>query len=107
MANICSDCGFNNDEGKLFCGACGEPLAGDAKLLRDMEKMKAKREAEAAERERAAAQAPEEKDDAEDYTYKKLEYKKDNTDFWLIVMALFAFLVLCLCGWYYYEHLMY
>lgn len=40
---ICEDCGFNNEPDRLFCGACGEPIQGEAKLIRDTEKLKEKK----------------------------------------------------------------
>lgn len=106
MAIRCPDCGFSNEDGKLFCGACGEPLGGDAKLVRDMEKLKAKKEAEAIE----AANKPKDVPltgrvtHDEDYVYKPRVKKKDNTNFWLTMLALLAFLVLCVCGWYAFEN---
>lgn len=102
---ICPDCGFKNDEDRLFCGACGEPLKGDAKLIRDAEKLKAKKEAEA-----EAAKVEVKKDVPlkgrtsaadEHYEFKRHTPKKtDYTEVFLIGVAMIAFIVLCGCGWY-------
>lgn len=100
MANKCSDCGFQNEDGKLFCGNCGEPLGGDAKLIRDMEKLNKKKEEEAKNKDLEKDVPLEARSSDEDYAVKKREPKKDNTDAFLIGMALCAFFIICLCGFY-------
>lgn len=100
MAIMCPDCGFSNEDSKLFCGACGEPIAGDAKVARDMERMKEKkaREAEEAQkRAEAAAAAQANKSAHDDMAPKTVVKKTDNTDLILIIIVLALFFVLCVC----------
>lgn len=104
---VCSDCGFKNEDDRLFCGSCGEPLKGDAKLMRDAEKLKEKKAAEAAKAAAAPKTTPiqgrSKADD--DYEFKRRQpKKKDYTDVWLIVLAMVAFVVLCACGWYMFKY---
>lgn len=102
---VCGDCGFSNEEDRLFCGACGEPLKGDAKLMRDMEKLNSKK----AEEIKKEAQAPKpvplqgrtpKADD--DYSYKRRPAKKKDytTDIILAFLGVVAFIVLVGCAWY-------
>lgn len=109
MALSCPDCGFSNEDSKLFCGACGEPLQGDARVMRDMEKLNEKKEREA-EASAAAAEAAKRaqaegvnSSDAE-FVHKRLAKKKDNTDAWLIGFALVLFFIICVCGFFAYEY---
>lgn len=101
MALMCPDCGFSNEDSKLFCGACGEPIAGDAKVARDVERMKEKKEKEAEEAKKraeaaAAAAAAKAKTD-DDFVHKPLAKKQDNTDLILLIILLALFFVLCVC----------
>lgn len=104
MAIKCPDCGFSNEDTKLFCGACGEPLGGDARLVRDMERLKEKKAKEAEEAKNAPAHAnvPLQgvKKPEEEFVHKSLAKKKDNTDTWLILLGLTAFFIICVCGFY-------
>ncbi|MFI3252748.1 MAG: hypothetical protein R3Y63_00200 [Eubacteriales bacterium] len=106
MSNKCTDCGFENEEGKLFCGSCGEPLGGDAKLIRDMEKMKEKKEAEEAAKAAAPKDVPLQGKDSSDDDYVPVvrKQKKDTLTPWLIGMILFLFFILCVCGFYVLEN---
>lgn len=102
--SVCEDCGFENEEDRLFCGACGEPLKGDAKLRRDTERLNKQKEEEAkAKEEDKNKQKPLEgrKNNEGDYEFKRRQPKKaDYTDFWLMTLAMLAFMVLVACGWY-------
>ncbi len=100
MAIKCPDCGFSNEDTKLFCGACGEPIAGDAKIARDAERMKEKKERDAQEarkRAEAAAAAQANKSGDDDFVHKPMAKKADNTDLILIIIVLGLFFVLCVC----------
>lgn len=107
MAQKCPDCGFSNDDAKLFCGACGEPLKGDAKLVRDMERLNQKKAAEAEAKANPPKAVPLEgrkPSTDEDFVHKPRVKKKDNTVGWLIFLALMAFFILCVCGFYVLEN---
>lgn len=106
--STCPDCGFKNEEGKLFCGACGEPLGGDAKLVRDMEKLNAKKAEEAKHPQEQNVPLEGRKPVVDDkFEHRALAKKKreQKTDNMLIALGLFAFFIVCVCGWLVYSSL--
>ena len=40
MAKSCPDCGHTNEDGRIFCSACGNPLDAELRLIQDLEKNK-------------------------------------------------------------------
>ena len=40
MAKRCPTCGHTNDDSRIFCGACGDPLDADLRLIQDLQKQK-------------------------------------------------------------------
>ena len=38
MSKRCPDCGFINEDSKIYCGACGEPLDANLRLIKSLEK---------------------------------------------------------------------
>lgn len=40
MSKRCPDCGQINDDSRIFCSACGEPLNSELRLIQDLEKQK-------------------------------------------------------------------
>lgn len=42
MSKRCPDCGYVNDDSRIFCSACGEPLNSDLRLIQDLEKQSKK-----------------------------------------------------------------
>ena len=40
MSKRCPDCGQVNDDSRIFCSACGEPLNSDLRLIQNLEKQK-------------------------------------------------------------------
>ena len=40
MSKRCPDCGFMNDDTRIYCGACGEPLDPNLRLIQQLEKSK-------------------------------------------------------------------
>lgn len=59
MSKRCPDCGQINDDSRLFCSACGEPLDAQLRLIQDLEKQK--------KAPQKASAAPKPKDDDDDY----------------------------------------
>lgn len=37
MSKRCPDCGFINDDSRIYCGSCGELLDADLRLLQQLE----------------------------------------------------------------------
>ncbi|MFI3251098.1 MAG: zinc ribbon domain-containing protein [Eubacteriales bacterium] len=94
MAQICPKCGSKNDDGKLFCGACGDPLGGDLKLIMDLDKS-TKKSAEKAKEEHEAdvpLQAKEPEPHDEHYAPKKLK-KEDTTGNVLIFLCVLGLIL--------------
>lgn len=36
MSKRCPDCGFVNDDSRLYCGSCGEPLDAELRLMKNL-----------------------------------------------------------------------
>ena len=67
MSKRCPACGFANDDSKIFCGSCGEPLDAELRLIKDLEKQKKAPVKEAV--------TPRPKDDDEDYIPQPMKKK--------------------------------
>ena len=67
MSKRCPACGFANDDSKIFCGSCGEPLDAQLRLIKDLEKQKKAPVKEAV--------PPRPKDDDEDYVPQPMKKK--------------------------------
>ena len=40
MSKRCANCGHNNDDSRIFCSACGDPLDVELRLIQELEKRK-------------------------------------------------------------------
>lgn len=40
MSKRCASCGHNNEDGRIFCSACGDPLDVELRLIQELEKRK-------------------------------------------------------------------
>lgn len=40
MSKRCPSCGNINEDGRIFCSACGDPLDAELRLIQDLEKRK-------------------------------------------------------------------
>lgn len=67
MSKRCPACGFANDDSKIFCGSCGEPLDAQLRLIKDLEKQKKAPVKEAV--------TPRPQDDDEDYVPQPMKKK--------------------------------
>lgn len=105
MGKKCPDCGMNNGNDRIFCGACGEPLGGQEKLVRDLEKSQQSRNEKIKDarfdpyQQRDGIKVERSQDDGE-YTYTKMTKKEEKTSnawmFWVflaivVVIAFFLF----------------
>ena len=83
MAKRCPDCGQMNDDSRIFCSACGEPLDAQLRLIQDLEKQKAVPKKES---------APRREDDDDDYVPPASREKEKSPLPW-IVLGLVAVVV--------------
>lgn len=88
MSKRCPDCGFINEDSKIYCGSCGELLDAELRLIKQLNDQtsapkKPTYEEPSAQREPAA---PQNRFD-EDYVAPKLskEKKKSNAGLWIIL----------------------
>ena len=82
MSKRCPDCHRLNDDGRIYCAFCGEPLDNNVRMIKSLEK-----EISAAPREPAQS-AP--RGDGGDYEYippVKTRQKKGSAVPWLILLA--------------------
>lgn len=80
MAKRCPTCGHSNDDSRIFCGACGDPLDADLRLIQDLQKRKHQVE-EKAERKRY-------EDDEETYVAPVKQKKEKKSALPIILVAL-------------------
>lgn len=91
MSKRCPDCGQINDDSRIFCSACGEPLNSELRLIQDLEKQKTTPSQSRPESHR--------NDDDDDYVPQKNTQKKQASPLpWIIlgvvVLAVVLFFVL-------------
>ena len=86
MSKRCPDCGFVNEDSKIYCGSCGEPLDAQLRLMRDLEAQKKTAPAKKAEPASAPEPAPHRKVDNEDYDLGKLTKEEKSSPLpWIIL----------------------
>ena len=101
MSKRCPDCGFMNDDSRIYCSACGEPLDANLRLIQQLEKAKnapVKTKEEPKPMPEAPRPAPK-KSDAGDVTGPLAREKKSSPLPWIIlgvaaVAAVIAIIVL-------------
>lgn len=90
MSKRCPDCGQVNDDSRIFCSACGEPLNSDIRLIQGLEKQKT------APQKSAAGVRRHDEDD--DYVpTRKVEQKKSSPMPWIIL----GIVVLAAAAWFF------
>lgn len=101
MSKRCPDCGFINEDTKIYCGACGEPLDANLRLIRSLEKQTAAAKTQEAPKSKPepAKPAPRRSNDDGDVTGKLAKEKKSNPLPWIIlgvvaVVAVVAIIIL-------------
>lgn len=77
MSKRCPSCGQSNEDSRIFCSSCGEPLRADLRLIQGLEKQKA-----TASKARSAAHS----DDDDDYVPPKAPpQKKPSAAPWIVL----------------------
>lgn len=88
MSKRCPDCGFVNDDTRIYCGSCGELLDPELRLLKDLNQHTTERKptykTPPPRREPVRTPRP---DFDDDYTPPKLaqKKKKSNAGIWLVL----------------------
>ena len=88
MAKRCPTCGHSNDDSRIFCSSCGDPLDAELRLIQDLEKRKHQVE--------ERAEQPRYKDDDDDDDYvapvksRQKEEKKSVLPIILVVLVVAA-----------------
>ena len=86
MSKRCPDCGFVNEDSRIYCGSCGEPLSAELRLIKSLEAQKTKAPAKEPEPAPAPKDPPRPKQDNGDYDLSKLsKEKKTNPLPWIIL----------------------
>ena len=97
MSKRCPDCGFVNEDSRIYCGSCGEPLDAELRLMRDLESQKKKPQVqETKPAEPQPAPRPKKVDD-EDYDLGKMaKDKKSNPLPWIILGVVVVAVIIAL-----------
>lgn len=86
MSKRCASCGHINDNSRIFCSACGDPLDVELRLIQEMEK----RKHEASDFE---WHSHEEKEDDDDYVAPETHKKEEKSSALPILLAVLAVVV--------------
>lgn len=89
MSKRCPDCGQVNDDSRIFCSACGEPLNADIRLIQGLEKQKTAPQ--------KSTNAPR-RDDDDDYVPRKTVQKKQSSPMPWVILGL---VVLAAAVWFF------
>ena len=88
MSKRCPDCGFINEDSKIYCGSCGELLDAELRLIKELNNQttgpqKPARQTSPSQRE----SAPSRDHFDEDYAAPKLsqEKKKSDAGLWIVL----------------------
>lgn len=89
MSKRCPDCGFINEDSKIYCGSCGELLDAELRLIKELDKQatgskKPAHQTPPSQREPAPSR---DRFDDEDYAAPKLsqEKKKSRIGLWIVL----------------------
>lgn len=93
MSKRCPDCGFVNEDSRIYCGSCGELLDAELRLIKSLEAQKTSapvREASPAPKSKPAPEpkpVPRPKNDDEDYDLGKMAQDKKSSSLPWILLA--------------------
>ena len=100
MSKRCPDCGFLNEDSRIYCSSCGELLDAELRLIQNLEKQKnAPSKSQPARTEASQAQtAPKRRnDDDDDYVPRKMaQEKKSSPAPWIILGVVVAAVIIWL-----------
>ena len=86
MSKRCPDCGFVNEDSRIYCGSCGEPLDAELRLIQNLSNQKKAAPAkETAPVDDEPAPRRKTSDDG-DYVYQKMAKEKKSSPLpWIIL----------------------
>ena len=93
MSKRCANCGHSNDNSRIFCSACGEPLDVELRLIQELEK----RKHDVGDSE---WHSHEEKDDDDDYEV-PVNTKKQEEKSSALPILLVALVVVAAAAWFF------
>ena len=93
MSKRCANCGHNNDDSRIFCSACGDPLDAELRLIQELEK----RKHDVGDSE---WHSHEEKDDDDDYEVSRTTHKKEEAGSALPIL-LVVLVVVAVAAWFF------
>ena len=88
MSKRCPDCGFINEDSKIYCASCGEPLDANLRLIQSLEKQTAapvKTQEAPKPKPEPEKPAPKRNDDDGDVSGKLAKDKKSSPLPWIIL----------------------
>ena len=101
MSKRCPDCGTVNEDSRIYCAACGEPLDADLRLIKDLEAQKKKVSVQEAAPAPDPEPAPRRKTaDDDDYTVGKLSKEKKSSPMPFIILGIILVVVGALIVYY-------
>ncbi len=94
MSKRCPDCGFVNEDSRIYCGSCGEPLDAELQLLKDLSEQKKNAPIEDPAPSDAPKPASRRRSDGDDgYVPRKMAQEKKSSPLPWILLALGVILV--------------
>ena len=94
MSKRCPDCGFVNEDSRIYCGSCGEPLDAELRLLKDLSEQKKNAPIEDPAPSDAPKPASRRRSDGDDgYVPRKMAQEKKSSPLPWILLALGVILV--------------
>lgn len=100
MSKRCPDCGFLNEDSRIYCGSCGELLDPELRLIQDLERQKSTpSKAQPHRTETAPEPLSSRKKDGDDEEYiprKMAQEQKSSPAPWIILGLIAAAVVIAL-----------
>lgn len=95
MSKRCPDCGTVNEDSRIYCSACGEPLDAELRLIRDLEAQKKKAPVKEAAPKADPQPAPRPKvNDDDDYVHRKMAKEKKSNVVPLVILGVIVVAVI-------------
>lgn len=93
MSKRCPDCGTVNEDSRIYCAACGEPLDAELRLIKNLQTQKKTAPTKTAAPADDPEPAPRRKTDDDDYNLGKLAKEKKPSSLPWVLLAVAAVVV--------------